>query len=273
MKTKIRINRIVIAGLILAITFMLISINNISVLEAESDFITTEYDNTKNELNTAEETVRELEQANMVLESRNVELDEEIVELDNKVEIMIHKTREIEVKKDYENKIEEELRQKESTIREKYYRNIPLDEKYQKYLYNVCQEFGLDYNLQLAKISLESNFRTNAVSKINSNGTRDYGISQINSCNFQWVSDLNGSKLDVKNNVYDNIRGGCLIYKHYRDYWKNKGYRGYELNIRSLNSYNRGLGGYAKHMSIEGNNWNSWSYGRVVYKRLEGIKK
>jgi len=153
--------------------------------------------------------------------------------------------------------------------RELWYRNVALDDEYQMYLYEMCVELNLDYNLSLAKMSLESNFDIDA-RNVDTNGSVDIGISQINSVNVTWISELADRSLDVYS-VKDNILGGLLIYKHYKDYWANKGYIGNELTIRALNSYNFGIGGYNKYMA-KGNLYDSWKYAKAVFSRLDGIE-
>lgn len=62
-----------------------------------------------------------------------------------------------------------------------YNSKIPLSQDLQEYIYNLCQDKHIDYNLVLAIIWHESDFQVDKISK-NSNHTLDYGLCQINSC-------------------------------------------------------------------------------------------
>ena len=145
-------------------------------------------------------------------------------------------------------------------------RDIPLDEKYQKYLYEVCLEMNIDYDLQLAKIQVESNFNVNAINTSNSNGSTDYGLSQINSTHLQSTKDMG---LDIVNNVYDNLYYGCLVYSEIKDNVASRGYTGREMQLRSLNAYNFGEAGFRKYME-KGNDYDDWYYGNKVINTMKG---
>ena len=147
-------------------------------------------------------------------------------------------------------------------------RNIDFDYKYQEFLYRMCVKHGVGYDLMLGKISIESNFNVNAMNDNNPSGSIDVGVSQINSVH--WNSMLDRG-LDVQNNVFDNIEAGVMIYKRSQKYWSGLGYVGYELNVRSLNSYNFGISGYLKYME-NGNSWDDWKYAKAVYSRMENIR-
>lgn len=122
-------------------------------------------------------------------------------------------------------------------LEQKWKRDITLDESYQKYTWEWCQMLGLDYDLILALMYHESRFDVNAYSR-----TNDIGLMQVNQGNKQWVNELAKRKIDLWE-PYDNILAGLLIYKHYEDYWINKGIEE-DLFKYALNSYNMGIGGF-----------------------------
>lgn len=155
---------------------------------------------------------------------------------------------------------------KEEEYRNKWYREISLDEKYQKYIYEWSIMLGLDYNLLLAIAYHESRFNPNAINRSNSNGTVDYGLFQVNSSNFRWVEELAKKEMDVVNDVYDNILGGILIFNFYWTYWENQGLEGAKLKQYSLNSYNAGIQGYSNMGFV------SRSYDRNIVKTKKEIE-
>ena len=63
---------------------------------------------------------------------------------------------------------------------EKY--DIPLSEDLQKYVIVQSETVGLDPKLVLAVMKVESNFKSNLISK-----TNDYGLMQINKVNHKWL--------------------------------------------------------------------------------------
>jgi hypothetical protein len=86
--------------------------------------------------------------------------------------------------------------------------NIPLDKDIQKYLYDKCKEYNVPYDLALGVIKVESNFNPSLIHK-NSNGSRDYGLFQINTINHKWLSEELGI-IDFLN-PYQNIDAGVYM--------------------------------------------------------------
>ena len=213
--------------------------------------------NIRNELHTAERIVyNEIEKSKKVMIEKD-ELSEQIESL------------------------REEIKQLESEVEYYFYktqwdRDVKLEDEYLIYIYEKCSEMNLDYELALAKISLESNFKIDAVGyNKDEDGnikSRDVGLCQVNSTNFKWAEELLGRELDIENNVFDNIDAGLAIFKHYKDYWSDLGLTGEKLNTYTLNSYNFGVSGFKNYMA-RGNTYDSWRYAKLVYSRLEGIRK
>lgn len=79
-----------------------------------------------------------------------------------------------------------------------------LDCELQEYTYELCIEYGIEefYTLILCQLYYESKYNTNAVSQ-----SGDYGIAQINECNFDWLSQELGvtNFLDAKQSITCNI--------------------------------------------------------------------
>lgn len=89
-----------------------------------------------------------------------------------------------------------------------YVEDIPLPRPLQRYTYALCDEMQVDYDLILAVMWKESRFQTDAV-HVNSNGTRDSGIMQINDINSEWMAQ----KLEITDlmDPRQNIRAGVTI--------------------------------------------------------------
>lgn len=103
-------------------------------------------------------------------------------------------------------------------VNEVDYFNVPLSHSLQQYIYEICADNDLSVSLVIALIDQESNFNPECVS-----GTNDYGLMQINECNFQCVKEDYNS-VDMFNpyqNVYCgiNILAGYL-HKYDDDYTK-----------------------------------------------------
>lgn len=86
--------------------------------------------------------------------------------------------------------------------------DISLDKEIQQYLYSKCKEYEIEYELALAIIQVESNFKPNAVN-VNSNNTKDVGLFQINSFNHKWLSEELG--ITDFADPYQNIDAGIFM--------------------------------------------------------------
>ena len=103
-------------------------------------------------------------------------------------------------------------------VNEVDYFDVPLSHSLQQYIYEICADNDLSVSLVIALIDKESNFNPECVSD-----TNDYGLMQINECNFQWVKEDYNSvdMLNPYQNVYCgiNILAGYL-HKYDDDYTK-----------------------------------------------------
>lgn len=108
------------------------------------------------------------------------------------------------------------------------YYDIDFDYELQEYVQDICNEYGIDHKLVLALIGCESSYQIDAISK-----TNDYGLMQINKCNFKHIKEQFG-ELDFLS-AKDNILAGVYMLSLVKDYAKN--------NNELLMCYNLGVNG------------------------------
>lgn len=135
--------------------------------------------------------------------------------------------------------------------------HIPLSAELQQYTYTTCLFYDCveHYELILAMMWQESNFRTDLISS-----TNDYGIMQINICNNEYLRQTLGvvDFLDAE----DNIESGIYIISGLL--------RKYDNDIhKALMAYNMGSGGASKHWSR--GNYTSF-YSRAIVDKMELIR-
>ena len=161
-----------------------------------------------------------------------------------------------------------------NTVEENTYYQIPLSYELQNYIKETCEKYDVDVKLVLGIMKTESTFNHNVSSKNNSGGGSSCGIMQLNTARksyIKWYGELTGigDSFDYRN-IYHNIEAGIAVYKYYRNYWEVKGYKGTELNIRALNSYNMGIANFERYIRNTGSI--SRSYDKKVYKNMEGLE-
>ena len=88
-----------------------------------------------------------------------------------------------------------------------YMEDLPLPFQEQEYLWNACQEFGVDHSLMLALIEQETNFRN-----VTGDGGDSIGYCQIQSRWWSWLMEDIGA-VDLTD-PQDNFRTGCAIMAH-----------------------------------------------------------
>ena len=83
-------------------------------------------------------------------------------------------------------------------------KTVPMDAELQKHVYQVAEEYGLDWTLLMAIIQKESRFDPYAKSD-----SGDYGLMQINHINHGWLSVETGVHdfLDPR----ENVRAGAYM--------------------------------------------------------------
>lgn len=92
--------------------------------------------------------------------------------------------------------------------------DIPLSRELQEYTFRLCEENGLDYEMVLALMDQESDYREKAISK-----TNDYGIMQINEVNHEWLKEELGIDdfLEAEQNILAGIRILAELTEKYED--------------------------------------------------------
>lgn len=109
-------------------------------------------------------------------------------------------------------------------------KSVPMDTELQKQVYQIANEYGLDWTLLMAIIQKESRFDAYAVS-----GSGDYGLMQINHVNHARLSVEVGS-----NDFLDpaqNVRAGAYMIKQLIDRYQ-------DVHM-ALMAYNMGEAGAA----------------------------
>jgi soluble lytic murein transglycosylase-like protein len=133
--------------------------------------------------------------------------------------------------------------------------NIPLDEELQEYTFYLCKENNLDYEMVLAMMDQESDYREKVISK-----TNDYGIMQINQVNHEWLEEELGIDdfLDAEQNILAGIRILAELTEKYED------------PHRVLMAYNCGETG-AKRLWKQGKTTSEYS--RSIMARAEELRE
>jgi len=114
------------------------------------------------------------------------------------------------------------------------YESIPLSEELQQYTYTMCCYFDIPemYDEMLTIMWQESEFTTDKTHE-NENGSVDYGLMQINSCNLQSLED-NLNITDIMD-PQQNICSGCYLLRSLLNYYHgNTG--------KAIMAYNMGAG-------------------------------
>lgn len=113
--------------------------------------------------------------------------------------------------------------------------NISLPVEQQQFAFNICKEYGIQYELFLAMMFKESSYRSNAV------GVNSYGLCQIYVTNFSMLT----SRLGVSNflDPYDNMTAGAYILSIYFNTAR-KYVSGNDVEVYALNAYNMGDGAF-----------------------------
>lgn len=132
------------------------------------------------------------------------------------------------------------------------YYDIDLSDDLQEYTQEVCKEYGINYELVLAIMACESQYDTLAISK-----TNDYGIMQINECNFEHLQNTFGNNIDFMN-AKDNIVAGVYMLSLVKDYASN--------DSELLMCYNLGVNGAKKK-------WNAGIYSTPYTEKVINQKE
>lgn len=135
--------------------------------------------------------------------------------------------------------------------------NIPLDIKLQRYIYKLCKEKDIPYEITLAIIKTESDFNPNLIHK-NSNGTVDKGLMQINSVHLKWCKELGISDLL---DPYQNVDFGTTMLSNI--------YNKHKSIHKTMMVYNMGTAGAERNWKV---GRGSTVYSRKVVNNINIIK-
>jgi hypothetical protein len=132
--------------------------------------------------------------------------------------------------------------------------DVPLSDEIQLFLFEMCDEYNVPYELALALIWTESTYRERVISK-----TNDYGLMQINVVNHRWLRN----ELGVSDFLcpFDNIRSGVHIL--------GVALAAYGDVHKALMAYNMGDAGAARHWR---NGTVTSYYSRLVVSRVPLIE-
>jgi len=136
--------------------------------------------------------------------------------------------------------INEEKSEREINKQERLYPSLDLPLEHQEYLYNLCMEYGLNFDMTLAVMEHESKFDVNAIGE-----TEDYGYFQVNVINHEWLSGVvntTNKPLDP----YINMQWGTYMLSWLYDHWKEEGLSGEALDEAVWSSYNKGIKGFER---------------------------
>ena len=115
------------------------------------------------------------------------------------------------------------------------------DENQKEYLYDLCEEYDLDYRIMGGVIYNESNFIPTAVGH-NTNGTSDWGLGQINDVCYSFVKQhVNINSMEDLLDPYKNMRAMCAIMDYHKDATGD--------DVKALLRYQVGEGAYARMMA------------------------
>lgn len=131
----------------------------------------------------------------------------------------------------YEVVVPEEIEDEDGLT---YIEEIPLDEEWQRFVYDLCEEYNVPVTLVYGVIKQESGFDPDAVSY----DGHDYGLMQIRDSNHEWLNSLVGYELDYKD-AYDNVKAGIKLLSGLCDTY-NDDY------VKVLMAYNMGPTGASK---------------------------
>lgn len=122
-----------------------------------------------------------------------------------------------------------------------------------EYTSQVCDEYGVDYSLALGVIYNESRFKS-GLTHMNSNGTIDYGLMQVNEVNFKYLNRTLG--ITSMNQLLDDrvgIRCGIHLLAYHKNATGN--------DSAALLRYQVGEGTYKKY--IKCGKYTNDTHGRV----------
>lgn len=133
-----------------------------------------------------------------------------------------------------------------------------------EYTSRVCDEYGVDYSLALGVIYNESRFKS-GLTHMNSNGTIDYGLMQVNEVNFKYLNKTLG--ITSMNQLLDDrvgIRCGVRLLAYHKNATGN--------DSAALLRYQVGEGTYRKYVKngkhTKDTHGRVWQYRDIYHEYL-----
>lgn len=146
-----------------------------------------------------------------------------------------------------------------------YISQISLDEELLDFIWEEANKVDIDYFTFLALIKVESDFDPDLVHR-NSNGTKDYGLVQMNSANiFRLSKEIENPTPDIFK-PKDNILLGLAELLECRAYWQDN-YKGDDLEKAMLLAYNRGRYGSKRWIQDKGTLDSAYTRKVLNYKK------
>ncbi|MCX8075186.1 MAG: transglycosylase SLT domain-containing protein [Clostridia bacterium] len=123
--------------------------------------------------------------------------------------------------------------------------NIKLPVEQQKYAYNMCKQYGIQYELFLAMMYKESGYNPSAIG-----GGNSYGLTQIHISNHAKLR----IKLGISNflDPYDNIKAGAYMLALYFGSARKMAGDDAIVEVYALNCYNMGESSYFNNCYSKG---------------------
>lgn len=199
-----------------------------------------------------------------ILISKNIKLTNENKEFKNQItELNTYTNELLNYKKIYDNTINVNI-EKEPNI--KYY-DIPLTKSQQEYICMIANQYDISLTFIYGLISLESNFKTDAISYNNTS----HGIMQVNKTYANEMAKVAGLNNYNLYNFNDNVQIGIAHLNYLQNYWINKGITSQEdLFYLITLSYNRGISGAKNY--IKKHNTMISSYGTIILKYKNNLE-
>ena len=109
--------------------------------------------------------------------------------------------------------------------------DVPMELELQEFIFYLCKGYNIDFTLVMGMIQQESAFQTNIIS-----ATGDYGLMQINKCNFAYLTE----NLEITDFIdpYNNVRAALFILRQL--------FENYDSTSMVLMAYNMGENGASK---------------------------
>jgi soluble lytic murein transglycosylase-like protein len=200
--------------------------------------------------------VAELNEENAKLNTQIEELEMNNTTLSTQNYALNHKNGLLEAK--YQDTIKNASRQVIIALNDMFYiDDIPLTLDQQQYIHKVASMYGIDYEMVIGLIDLESQFDLGAIG-YNKN-SKDFSLMQVNSKNEEWVEGKLGRELDLML-FKDNIDAGMWLLNYYRDNNIYKMYTQFNKGKQGAKNY------FNKHLTYKS------EYAMMVLERIRKYK-